>query len=180
MKDLVKTIAAKEDQSLRCEIYKIDKGFYEVEYKAKPQYFTKNINVAILVAKVVLIFKKIIKDCNKILYSKKTEEEKWKTIHEMLRKIYQEKAPGRKIAMVVLEILEANYDEIKKVKDKETLQKLINIANFKEKDALAKLIKDITAMVEPQIAEKNYSRYVKLRNDYVEKRNLGIEKLEVA
>lgn len=165
-KELIETLKAK-DSNDKAIIYFINNNYYSVVYKGKEEYYTKNIDTAKLVAKIILVFYDTLSKGMNLFSNAKTDENRWSEIVGFLNNVSQKSVIDKELAISIYKTIEeAYYLQTDNEVDKAHLGK-INV--IKTKDNLMYTIGKITAVSDKIEAGKNYNRYRKIRNSYVEK-----------
>ena len=154
-RELVKTITAKGNRELVCYINRVDDSYYEVVYNRKSEYLTNNLNTAILVAKIIIVYHQNLNKCNELLYKTNIPKEKrWDNVLELLRKEYVKSPIDSKISLKIYETLDSNYQGLSDVKTKNDMDKLSIVATITAKDKLMEAISETTSSIEPNTAYK--------------------------
>lgn len=180
MRKPVKTITAKEDKKFVCYVNRVDDSYYEVVYKQKSEYLTNNLDMAILVAKIIIVYYYNMQKSNKLLFQSNAPEKKWKSVIAFLKQEYNKSPIDSRVAVNIFYTLEDNYRDLETAKTKKDIEIMSVIATIRAKDNLMKTIYDVASQIEPNIAYKNYNRYIKIRNPYVESNpGLNLEILKI-
>lgn len=179
-RELIRTITAKENKKIVCYVNRVDDSYYEVIYNKKSEYLTNNLEAAILVAKVIIVYYQNLGKCNELLYKASTPEEKrWNAILELLRQEYLKSPIDKKLSLKIYETLDSNYQEFRNSKTKEDMERLSITATIRAKDNLTKTIYAVISGIEPSTAYKNYNKYLESRNQYIQKNPyLGLDVLK--
>lgn len=179
-RELVKVITSKENKNLKCYVNRADNSYYEVIYNKKAEYLTNSLDTAILVAKIIIVYNQNLNKCNELLYKTNLPEEKsWDTIIELLRQEYQKSLIDKNVTLKIYNTLDSNHQELKNSKSKKDMERLSIVATIRAKDNLMEAIYEITSEIEPNVAYKNYNKYLESRNPYIEKNPyLGLEILK--
>lgn len=174
---LVKTIAAKEDKRIVCYVNRVDDSYYEVVHNRKSEYLTNSLDTAILVAKIIIVYHQNLNKCNELLYkTNNSEDKKWQTVLELLRREYLKTPIDKRLSLEIYKTLDSNHQELKDSKSRDDMERLSVAATIRAKDNLMEAIYEITSEIEPNVAFKNYNRYLSSRNPYIQKNPyLGLE-----
>lgn len=156
------------------KIFHVNERYFSVEYKGKEEYYTKDENLAHAVAGVILFFFRSLKLGTEVFLKQETDEEKWKAFITFLNSEAKGNERARDVCMGVYKSLEAYYyDTVDKKNDSN-----INIkSTIRNKDNLILAIHQIAATSNPTEALKNFIRYQKSRNKFVEEREIELELL---
>lgn len=180
MRELVKTVTAKGDKRIVCYINRVNNSYYEVVYRKKSEYLTNDLDVAILVAKIIIVYYYNMQKSNKLLFQSNAPEKKWESVIAFLKKEYNKSPIDSRVAVNIFYTLEDNYRDLETAKTKKDIEIMSVIATIRAKDNLMKTIYDVASQIEPNIAYKNYNRYIKIRNPYVESNpGLNLEILKI-
>lgn len=181
MRELVKTVTAKGNKRIVCYINRVNNSYYEVVYRKKSEYLTNDLDVAILVAKIIIVYYYNMETCNRLLFQANTSTEKrWSNVIEFLRKEYNKSPVDSRIAINLFYALDDSFKDLETTKSKDDYKTISVAATIRAKDNLMKTIYDVASQIEPNIAYKNYNRYIKIRNPYVESNpGLNLEILRI-
>lgn len=166
-KKLVESIASTSEK-FQCNIFIRSDSFYEVVSNGKTDYYTKDLETAKLVAKVIVVYYLLLEKCNNIFSNNKlSEEQKWYDLLKTLKSEYNKSEIDKHIAFNILETLEKAYDDA--ISEENVEKEILGTRNvIRAKDNLMTTIKTIAAIKNPKEAEQNFSRYKRLRNPFVQ------------
>lgn len=170
-KILVETISLKDPRSFEeVTILDVNNTYYEVVYKGKEEYYTKSLEIARLVGKIILIFYLNLNRGNSILFSKnKSDEEKWVELVRFLQKESNKTIADKEVAISIYKTIEETYYDQLELDSSEKKEILSSRYTIRNKDNLMNTVNKISSLMNKREADKNLERYKKLRNEFVRK-----------
>lgn len=142
-------------------------NYYEVEYKGKVEYLSKDIKLALAVAKVILFFYKNLA-AGSLIFSEDIEmEEKWAKLTNLLSSESKNDENARGVCANIYSALSSAYQNSIDTEGEEQ-KYLPTKASVSNKDYLNFSIHQVVARVNPSEALNNFRRYQKTRNKFAE------------